>query len=192
MDYEELAQLFLKALRFSPVQRIQSVSMASATHPSVAFESSTYQNKRTIPSSAVSKWTYTIICYIYSYRNHIVYKSDVWLTVHRNSVWIRKINQMSLFVFFISLLIVAQHVSGNHVPIIRSWRLRDVIALRWYVPWLQEGGQDRLAGSASMDGFVAQRSTAHTSTRLQHHAVVSFWWWARGCPKHVGQLLEEK
>ena len=27
---------------------------------------------------------------------------------------------MSLFVFFISLLIVAQHVSGNHMPIIRS------------------------------------------------------------------------
>ena len=27
---------------------------------------------------------------------------------------------MSLFVFFISLPIVAQHVSGNHVPIIRS------------------------------------------------------------------------
>ena len=47
-------------------------------------------------------------------------KSDVWLTVHRNSVWIRKTNCMPLFVFFISLLIVAQHVSGNHVPIIRS------------------------------------------------------------------------
>ena len=46
--------------------------------------------------------------------------SDVWLTVHRNSVWIRKTNYMSLFVFFISLLIVAQHVSGKHVPIIRS------------------------------------------------------------------------
>jgi len=28
---------------------------------------------------------------------------------------------MSLFVFFISLLIVVQHVSGNHVPIIRSY-----------------------------------------------------------------------
>ena len=40
---------------------------------------------------------------------------------------------MSLFVFFISLLIVAQHVSGNHVPTIRSWRLRDVIASCWYV-----------------------------------------------------------
>jgi len=46
--------------------------------------------------------------------------ADVWLTVHRNSVWIRKTNWMSLFVFFFSLLIVAQHVSGNHVPIIRS------------------------------------------------------------------------
>ena len=40
-------------------------------------------------------------------------KSDVWLTVHRNSVWIRRTNWMSLFVFFISLLIVAQHVSGQ-------------------------------------------------------------------------------
>ena len=45
---------------------------------------------------------------------------------------------MSLFVFFISLLIVSQHVSGKHVPIIRSWRLRDVIALYWYVPWLHQ------------------------------------------------------
>ena len=89
------------------------------------------------------------------------------------SVWIRKTIYMSLFVFFISLLTVAQHVSGNHVPIIRSWRLRDVIASCWYVPWLQEGCQDRLAGSASMDGFV-------------------LWWWAHGCPKHVEQLLEEK
>ena len=32
--------------------------------------------------------------------------------------------------------------------------MRDVIASCWYVPWLQEGCQDRLAGSASMDGFV--------------------------------------
>ena len=77
----------------------------------------------------------------------------MWLTVHRNSVWIRKINYMSLSVFFISLLIVAQHVSGNHVPIIRSRRLRDVIALCWYVPWLREGCQVRLACSASMDAI---------------------------------------
>ena len=48
-----------------------------------------------------------------------------------------------------SFLLVAQHVSGNHVPIIRSWRLRDVIKLCWYLPWLHGGVQDRLAGSAS-------------------------------------------
>ena len=61
-----------------------------------------------------------------------------------------KKNQLDVtFVLFISLLIAAQHVSGNHVPIIRSWRLRDVIALCWYVPWLQEGCQDWMAGSAS-------------------------------------------
>ena len=35
--------------------------------------------------------------------------------------WVDKKNQLYVtFVFFISLLIVAQHVSGNHVPIIRS------------------------------------------------------------------------
>ena len=93
----------------------------------------------------------------YRQQKTVIYQSDVWLTVHRNSVWIRKTNWKSLFVFFISLLIVAQHVSGNHVPTIRSWRLRDVIASCWYVPWLQGGCQVRLAVSASMDGFVAQR-----------------------------------
>jgi len=28
--------------------------------------------------------------------------------------------------------------------------MRDIIALCWYVPWLQGGCQDRLAGSASI------------------------------------------
>ena len=52
-------------------------------------------------------------------------------------------------IFSTSLLLVAQHVSGNHVPIIRSGRLRDFIAFCWYVPWLREGCQDRLAVSVS-------------------------------------------
>ena len=103
---------------------------------------------------------YPIDCDSQSVHFHFKYKSDVWLTVHRNSVWIRKNNQMSLFVFFISLKIVAQHVSGNHVLIIRSSRLRDVIALCWYVPWLQEGGQDRLAGSASQRVVLQDVSTS--------------------------------
>ena len=59
---------------------------------------------------------------------------------------------MSLFVFFISVLIVAQHVLGNH----QEQTTADVIASCWYVPWLQGGCQDRLAGSASMDGFISQ------------------------------------
>jgi hypothetical protein len=48
-----------------------------------------------------------------------------------------------------SLLLVAQHVSGNHVPIIRNRRMRDVIAWCWYVLWLREGCKDCLEGSAS-------------------------------------------
>ena len=78
---------------------------------------------------------------------------------HKNYIGVDKKNQLDVtFVFFISLLIAAQHVSGNHVPIIRSWRLRDVIALCWYVPWLREGGRFRLVGSASMDALTANRS----------------------------------
>jgi len=42
---------------------------------------------------------------------------------HTGGFSVDKKNQLDVtFVFFISLLIVAQHVSGNHVPIIRSWR----------------------------------------------------------------------
>ena len=73
---------------------------------------------------------------------------------------------MSLFVFYISLLIVAQHVSGNHVPIISSWRLRDVIALCWYVLWLQEGGQVRLVGSASYGRTTTTTTTVITASGI--------------------------
>ena len=48
--------------------------------------------------------------------------SDVWLTLHRNSIWIRKqlLVDVTFVLSFISPLQVAQHVSGNHVPIFRS------------------------------------------------------------------------
>jgi hypothetical protein len=59
-------------------------------------------------------------------------KSDVWLTVHRNSVWIRNHLDVTFVLSFISLLQIAQHVSGNHVPIFRSWRLHCFIAMCWY------------------------------------------------------------
>jgi len=47
-------------------------------------------------------------------------KSDMWLTVHRNSVCIRNQLNVTFVLSFISHLQVAQHVSGNHVPIFRS------------------------------------------------------------------------
>ena len=82
---------------------------------------------------------------------------------------------MSLFVFLISLLIVAQHVSGNHVPIIRSWRLRDVKSSCWYVPWLQGGCQARLAGSASMDALPTNRTWLPSCSHgtYQHKTITS-------------------
>jgi hypothetical protein len=77
-------------------------------------------------------------------------------------------------VFFISFLLVAQNISGNHVPIIRSWRTH-----LWthYLP-------------TSLDYLPA--ATAHTNTRRKHHEFVSSWWWAHGCPKYFEQLVEKK
>jgi hypothetical protein len=69
------------------------------------------------------------------------------------------------FVFFISLLLVAQHVSGNHVPIIRSWWLCDVIVSCWYVPWLQEGCQDFW--------ILYFSSTSCSHGTYQHEAITS-------------------
>jgi len=42
-----------------------------------------------------------------------VCKSDVRLTVHRNTVWIRNQLDVTFVLSFISSLHVAQHVSGN-------------------------------------------------------------------------------
>jgi len=39
--------------------------------------------------------------------------------------------------------------------------MRDVIALCWYVPWMQEGGQVRFVGSASIgQGYNITQSSA--------------------------------
>ena len=78
-------------------------------------------------------------------------KSDVWLTVHRNSVSIRNQLDVTFVLSFISPLQVAQHVSGNYVPIFRIWRLRSVIASVGIVQWLQEGCQNRLADSVYIE-----------------------------------------
>jgi len=48
------------------------------------------------------------------------------------SVWNKKPTICHFVLSFITPLQVAQHVSDNHVPIFRSWRLRSVIATCWY------------------------------------------------------------
>jgi hypothetical protein len=45
----------------------------------------------------------------------------LWEVINKDKFSVDKKNLLDVtFVFFIPLLLVAQHVSGNHVPIIRS------------------------------------------------------------------------
>jgi len=73
----------------------------------------------------------SILCHEWDGRCTVT-KSGVWLTVHHNSVWIRNQLDVTFVLSFISPLQVAQHVSGSHVPILRSWRLCSVITTCWY------------------------------------------------------------
>ena len=67
---------------------------------------------------------YTIICTHTEFLNDIdntVFISCHGLMFKPDLKSVDKKNQLDVtFVFFISLLLVAQHVSGNHVPINRS------------------------------------------------------------------------
>ena len=109
-----------------------------------------YRNNFTLPSfdgwHSVGSYDITyvekVIDFVFTYIEDVGSRSsENCVNVILNSV--DKKNQLDVtFCILISLLIVAQHVSSNHVLIIRSWRLRDVIASCWYVPWMQEGGQD--------------------------------------------------
>jgi len=111
-----------------------------------------------------------------------------------------------LFYPLFSPLQVAQYVSGNHVPIFRSWRLNSfsprvgIVAAgrlsepvsRWCVHWgtvlrTPQWTHYLLTGSDSLPAATAQYK--HVA---KHYAVVSFWRWAHGCPKHVEQLVKEK
>jgi hypothetical protein len=67
---------------------------------------------------------------------HVVVRAYQHL-LHFLNISVDKKSQLDVtFVLFISLLLVAQHVSGNHVPIIRSWRLRDVITFVLFISLL--------------------------------------------------------
>ena len=82
----------------------------------------------------------------------------MWLTVHRNSMWIR--NQLVVtFVLFVISLLITQHVSGNHVPIVRSWRPRNFVPTCWYCAVAAWRLSRPVSMSASIEVFVASSST---------------------------------
>jgi len=64
----------------------------------------------------------------------------------RNSVWIRNQLDVTFVLSFISPLQVAQHVSGNHVPIFKSW----------VVLWTPQWTHYLLTGSDSLPAATAQ------------------------------------
>ena len=102
-------------------------------------------------------------------------KNEVHISCLKCSVSIFSVdkkNQIDVtFVFFISLLIVSEHVSENHVPIIGSWRLRNVVALCWYVPWLRGGCQDFCILYFSSN----RRSTCFGQPCAHHQELTTAW-----------------
>ena len=82
--------------------------------------------------STGSLWECVSLPFPQTRENFQFLESDVWLTVLPNSLWIRnQLHVTYVLSFIISPLQVAQHVSGNHMPIFRSWRLRSVIVTCW-------------------------------------------------------------
>ena len=65
---------------------------------------------------------------------------------------------------FISPLQVAQHVSGNHVPIFRSWRLRSVIATCWYC-------------AVTMNGVIVTAQYQHVAITLRSCQLLKMGTW---------------
>jgi len=81
-------------------------------------------------------------------------KSDVWLTVHRNSVWKR--NQPDVILYY-PLFFLYKSLNKFRATMCPSSGADDCEVLLprvGIVPWLQEGCQNRLAGSVSIEEFV--------------------------------------
>jgi len=79
--------------------------------------------------------------------------SDVWLTVHHNSVWIR--NQLDVTLYY-PLFLLYKLLNMFRATKCPSSGADDCVVLSprvGIVPWLQEGCQNRLAGSVSIEEF---------------------------------------
>ena len=96
-----------------------------------------------------------------AYEN-IVLLSDVWLTVHRNSVWKR--NQLDVTLCY-PLFLLYKLLNMFRATMCPSSGADDCVVLSplvGIVPWLQEGCQYRLAGSVYTEEFVATNSSMDT------------------------------
>jgi len=104
-------------------------------------------------------------------------RSDVWLTVHRNSVWIR--NQLDVTLCY-TLFLLYKLLNMFRATIYPSSGADDCVVLSpcvGVVPWLQEGGQNRLAGSLSIEEFVATAQHQHVAITLRSHQLLKMGTW---------------
>jgi len=86
----------------------------------------------------------------------------MWFAVHRNSVWIR--NQLDITLCY-PLFLSYKLLNMFQATMCPSSGANDCVVLSprvGIVPWLQEGCQDRLAGSVSIGKFVATNSSMET------------------------------
>jgi hypothetical protein len=136
----------------------------------------------------------------------------VFLSVHMKGLW--KLNLLR-YLGFVSLCIIiysnkstnqmhqslsfitcplntAQHVSGIPMPIIRS--LSTAVAASGLT--LERGGSCVVGRGRSRYNRTDhdQHHCYHVPTVNQRRLLqlISFWWWAWGCPKHVELYLNDK
>ena len=100
----------------------------------------------------------------------VLVTSDVWLTVHRNSIWKR--NQLDVTLCY-PLFLLYKLLNMFRATMCPSSGTDDCVVsspLVGVVPWLQEGCQNRLAGSVSrMDTLPP--NTAQSSAPEDWHMV---------------------